>query len=325
MKISFFLFFMMTLLASLISAQTDIEGSKDHPLITRYPGSFIGYYEEQQYDEYSIATGPQTGYKKIDDWLNVEGKFTRIYYVVKGQVTITEVFRNYINAIQKAGFKILTQGIEPERNVSQKVGGFTFLKTFYERNSFPVNKNINVTNGSSTSGGSCYLAAQFEKAGEKVYIALGGSQYSSNEKVFLLDIIEQTKMEDDLIKVTADEMLKGIKDEGKIAIYGIYFDFDKADVKPESEPALKEIANLLKKNPDLVIFVVGHTDNKGKFEYNIDLSERRADAVVKELTTKYGINLGRVTPEGVGSLSPVATNETEEGRKLNRRVELVAK
>jgi outer membrane protein OmpA-like peptidoglycan-associated protein len=316
---------MMTLLASLISAQTDIEGSKDHPLITRYPGSFIGYYEEQQYDEYSIATGPQTGYKKIDDWLNVEGKFTRIYYVVKGQVTITEVFRNYINAIQKAGFKILTQGIEPERNVSQKVGGFTFLKTFYERNSFPVNKNINVTNGSSTSGGSCYLAAQFEKAGEKVYIALGGSQYSSNEKVFLLDIIEQTKMEDDLIKVTADEMLKGIKDEGKIAIYGIYFDFDKADVKPESEPALKEIANLLKKNPDLVIFVVGHTDNKGKFEYNIDLSERRADAVVKELTTKYGINLGRVTPEGVGSLSPVATNETEEGRKLNRRVELVAK
>jgi outer membrane protein OmpA-like peptidoglycan-associated protein len=316
---------MMTLLASLISAQTDIEGSKDHPLITRYPGSFIGYYEEQQYDEYSIATGPQTGYKKIDDWLNVEGKFTRIYYVVKGQVTITEVFRNYINAIQKAGFKILTQGIEPERNVSQKVGGFTFLKTFYERNSFPVNKNINVTNGSSTSGGSCYLAAQFEKAGEKVYIALGGSQYSSNEKVFLLDIIEQTKMEDDLIKVTADEMLKGIKDEGKIAIYGIYFDFDNADVKPESEPALKEIANLLKKNPDLVIFVVGHTDNKGKFEYNIDLSERRADAVVKELTTKYGINLGRVTPEGVGSLSPVATNETEEGRKLNRRVELVAK
>jgi outer membrane protein OmpA-like peptidoglycan-associated protein len=316
---------MMTLLASLISAQTDIEGSKDHPLITRYPGSFIGYYEEQQYDEYSIATGPQTGYKKIDDWLNVEGKFTRIYYVVKGQVTITEVFRNYINAIQKAGFKILTQGIEPERNVSQKVGGFTFLKTFYERNSFPVNKNINVTNGSSTSGGSCYLAAQFEKAGEKVYIALGGSQYSSNEKVFLLDIIEQTKMEDDLIKVTADEMLKGIKDEGKIAIYGIYFDFDKADVKPESEPALKEIANFLKKNPDLDIFVVGHTDNKGKFEYNIDLSERRADAVVKELTTKYGINSGRITPEGVGSLSPVVTNETEEGRKLNRRVELVAK
>jgi len=325
MRCVFICLYIMVLASDLIYSQTDVKGGKDHPLITRYPGSYIGYYEEQQYDQYSRARGPQTGYKKIDDWLNVEGKFTRIYYVVKGEVTITEVYRNYLNAIQKAGFKILAPGIEPERNVSQKVGGFTFLKTFYEKNSFPATGNINITNGSSTSGGSCYLAAELEKGGGKVYLALGVSQYSSNEKVFLLDVIEQTQMEDDLIKVTAEEMLKGIKATGKFIIYGIYFDFDKADVKPESEPTLMEIANLLKKDTKLNLYVVGHTDMQGKFDYNIDLSERRAASVVKELTTKHGINSSRLTADGVGPLTPVSTNETEEGRKLNRRVELVAK
>ncbi|HSP86990.1 MAG TPA: OmpA family protein [Ignavibacteriaceae bacterium] len=308
-----------------LKAQNDIPGSKDHPLITRYPGSYIAYYEEQQFDEYSIATGPQTGYKKIDKWLPVEGKFTRIYYVVKGEVTITEVYRNYLSAIEKAGFKILAKGINADRNVSQEVGGVTFLKTFYETNPFPVNKNINITNGSATSGGSCYLAAELEKADGKVYLALGGSQYATDEKVFLLDIIEQTAMEDDLIKVTADEMLKGIKAQGKIALYGIYFDTDKVDIKPESESTLQEIANLLKKDPKLNIFVVGHTDITGGYEHNMDLSKRRAASVVKELTTKYGINSSRLTPDGVGPLSPIATNETEDGKKLNRRVELVAK
>ena len=101
--------------------------------------------------------------------------------------------------------------------------------------------------------------------------------------------------------------------------------FDKDDVKPESELTLTEIVNLLKNNLKLNLYVVSHTDMKGKLEYNVNLSKRRADAVVKELTTNYGVKSNRLTPDGVGPLSPVATNETEDGRKKNRRVELVAK
>jgi len=265
MKKIIHIFFLISIFFSpFLFPQNDIEGGKDHPLITRYPGSYIAYYEEQQYDEYSIALGPQTGYKKIDKWLKVEGKFTRIYYVANGEVTLTEVYRNYLNAIEKAGFKVLAKGIHPDRNVSKEIGGTTFLGTFYETNPFPTNKDIKVTFGSSTSGGSCYLAAELERAGEKVFLVLGGSQYSSGEKVFLLDIVEKTEMKDDLIKVTADEMLKGIKAEGKIALYGIYFDFDKADIKPDSEPALKEIASLLKMDQSLNLYVVGHTDYERK-------------------------------------------------------------
>ena len=120
-------------------------------------------------------------------------------------------------------------------------------------------------------------------------------------------------------------ILKGIKAEGKFIIYGIYFDFDKADVRSESEPTLREIAMVLRDDPPLNLYVVGHTDMKGMLNYNIDLSKRRAAAVVKELTTKHSIAAGRLTPDGVGPLAPVATNETEEGRAKNRRVELVAK
>jgi outer membrane protein OmpA-like peptidoglycan-associated protein len=126
-------------------------------------------------------------------------------------------------------------------------------------------------------------------------------------------------------EVTADAkfMAEGISTTGHVAIYGIYFDFNKSDVKPESEPALSEIAKLLTGTPNLKVFIVGHTDNVGGVDYNMKLSQARADAVVKALTTKYKANPQRLKAYGVGQLAPVAPNKTEEGRAKNRRVELV--
>lgn len=313
------------LLINIFIYAQDIKGSNDHPLITRYPGSEIGYYEEQDYKPYAIATGPQTGYNLIEDWIETEGKFTRIYYTVKGPTTLTEVYRNYQTALKKGGFSILAEGIHPESGVSKEVGGRGFLKTFYAKNPTPTNSGIKILVGSATSAGACYIAARLEKPGSNVYIVIGGSQYATDEKVFLVDIIEETIMEDDLIKVNADEMLRGIKADGKIALYGIYFDFDKSDVKPESESTLNEISTLLKNNPELNLYVVGHTDMKGSLDYNLSLSKQRAEAVVNELTGKYGIEQKRLHGHGVGPLCPVSTNDSEEGRKLNRRVELVLK
>ena len=81
----------------------------------------------------------------------------------------------------------------------------------------------------------------------------------------------------------------------------------------------------MKSDPSLNLYVVGHTDMKGALNYNVDLSKRRAAAVVKELTTKFSIASAKLTSYGVGPLAPVATNATDDGRKMNRRVELVAK
>jgi outer membrane protein OmpA-like peptidoglycan-associated protein len=125
------------------------------------------------------------------------------------------------------------------------------------------------------------------------------------------------------IAADAKFMAEGINTTGHVAIYGIYFDFNKADVKPESEPALKEITKLLQQDPKLKIYVVGHTDNVGGLDYNMKLSQQRAEAVVKELVSKYKIAPDRLKAGGAGPLAPVASNDTEEGKAKNRRVELV--
>jgi outer membrane protein OmpA-like peptidoglycan-associated protein len=106
-------------------------------------------------------------------------------------------------------------------------------------------------------------------------------------------------------------------------LYGIYFDTNKAELKPESHTALQEISKLLKADPNLKVLVVGHTDNVGGYDTNLTLSERRATAVLQELKSTHGIAATRLRGVGVGMAAPVAPNETEDGRAKNRRVELV--
>lgn len=137
-----------------------------------------------------------------------------------------------------------------------------------------------------------------------------------------VNILEKQPMKQDIV-AKADSMAQSIKNTGRVALYGIYFDTGKATIKPESDPALKEIAKLLKGDPKLKLYVVGHTDNVGGFEYNMKLSKDRADAVMKALTGQYGVAASRLLAYGVGPLCPAASNATEEGRAQNRRVELV--
>jgi OOP family OmpA-OmpF porin len=121
----------------------------------------------------------------------------------------------------------------------------------------------------------------------------------------------------------AATLSKGLASSGHIAVNGIFFDTGKAEVKPESAPALQEVANLLSQNPEVKLYVVGHTDNAGTLSANIDLSKRRAAAVVQALTTQYGVPALKLQAYGLGPFAPTATNDTEDGRALNRRVELV--
>ncbi len=159
-------------------------------------------------------------------------------------------------------------------------------------------------------------------------LSKGGKTYwvivdtSNRGQHYELTIVEKAEMVQEVV-ADAKSLLNDIKTKGSASVYGIYFDFDKVDIKPESEPAIKEIAKLLEDNKALKLYVVGHTDNVGSLDYNLKLSKARADAVVKELVTKYKIAPERLKAYGVGSLAPVASNKTEEGRAKNRRVELV--
>lgn len=304
-----------------ILAQADKSGCEDHSIITRYPGAVIEYCDTKNYSEFAIATGPETGYRTIGKWTNVAGKQTRIYYSLKGNKIVSEVYQNYLTALNKSEFNLLANKMHQERNVSNDIGGNTWLSTFYKSNPFPTNAGIKINMGSGTLGGTFYIAA---KKGN-VYITVSGKRYSDNETVVLLDVIETKEMEDNLITVNADFIADKLFKEGKIALQGILFDHNKATVKEESKPLLGEIANFLKANPNVVIFVVGHTDMTGEVAYNIDLSNQRAKSVTDYLINKHQIASGRLLPYGVGPLAPVDSNTSETGKAKNRRVELVLK
>jgi len=144
----------------------------------------------------------------------------------------------------------------------------------------------------------------------------------TNGDNYKLHIVTETALTQDVVANAAD-LSTGIAGTGHIVVNGILFDTGKADVKPESAPALQEVAKLLKQNPRLKVYVVGHTDNVGGLAANMDLSKRRAAAVVQLLTTKYAIPADRLQSFGAGPYAPIASNDSEDGRTLNRRVELV--
>jgi OmpA-OmpF porin, OOP family len=124
------------------------------------------------------------------------------------------------------------------------------------------------------------------------------------------------------ITANADAFASGLKATGHIAVEGILFETGKAELKPESQQAIGEVAKLLKADAGLKVYVVGHTDNAGTLEGNMKLSQERAQAVVQALA-KSGIDAGRMKAFGSGPYAPVASNDAEAGRAKNRRVELV--
>lgn len=136
-----------------------------------------------------------------------------------------------------------------------------------------------------------------------------------------LTIVNKAPFEKQLT-FSAREMKEKIDFEGRVTLHGVNFDFDKATLQPGADTVLDEVVTLMRDNPDLKIEIEGHTDNIGSRDYNLDLSQRRAETVLNYLV-QHGIAADRLTPRGHGFDRPVTSNDTEEGRARNRRVELV--
>jgi len=249
--------------------EEDVEGSKDHPLLSRMDNYYISGYEEFEYDSHEF-------YDAEDNEYVIEGHKWVIEYTLKegikppGQLKVRQ---NYINAIKKIGGTIL------------------FDKGVYMK-----------------------VEAENKESWIEVWVSSDGSDYT-------LTIVERTVMKQEVV-ADPDALAGDIKASGHAKVYGIYFDLDSYAIKPESEPTLQAIADMLKANSSLKVYVVGHTDMTGKLDYNMELSLKRAQSVVDTLISQ-GIAASRLQAQGVGPLCPVSTNSTEEGRKLNRRVELV--
>ncbi len=111
--------------------------------------------------------------------------------------------------------------------------------------------------------------------------------------------------------------------EGRLTTYGITFDVNKADIKPESHGTLNDIATVLKENPAVKVKIIGHTDSDGDDALNLNLSKLRAESVKNELSSKFGVEASRMETEGAGESKPVASNDTPVNKAMNRRVEFI--
>ena len=125
------------------------------------------------------------------------------------------------------------------------------------------------------------------------------------------------------VSSTLTALEKSLAEVGRVDIYSIYFSFNSDKLREESQPTLKDIAEVMRLHPDWKLQVNGHTDAIGGDEFNLDLSKRRAAAVKSALVKQFGANTARLATAGYGKSQPKDTNDTLEGRARNRRVELM--
>lgn len=304
-------------------AQDTVKGGKDHPLLSRFEGAKLVGYDTKAYTDVKLVMGQviDNGARTPDKWLPLEGRYTRLAYNYSPQRGSIEVMRNYEAALKQAGMNVLyacakdTCGKEFGAMMLQRIGTAIFPDTTYWSafNYGRLSERYVLAEGKRPDGSSVYAA---------VYVVDPVEQ--QNGGVYI-ELVESEKLESGKVtaNLSAETMAKGIATDGKIAVYGVYFDTGKSDVKPQSTAALDEMAKLLKNQPALKVYIVGHTDSQGNLPANLDLSQRRAEAVVKALEAQYKVDPKRLFAKGVASLAPVATNDSDAGREKNRRVELV--
>jgi outer membrane protein OmpA-like peptidoglycan-associated protein len=319
----------------------DLARASDHPLTGRYGGSVLIAQTVKAFDELRVPSGPAEGRsyskdKKFSSMITAQGKVTRTIYMSPSGRSSLEVATNFFDAVAAKGFETVFQCVAA-------ACGEAFIPLKYRWDA-PETKVV----GEKYEGLRLHMInAAFEQlldprytlfkksdAAGDTYVAIyaglsrgtGFGTYSDawKDRVgVLVEVVEPRVMDRSMVVVSAADIGNKVMAEGRAVFYGIHFDFDKADIKPSSAPQLGEMAKFLTANPQARVFVIGHTDNKGALDYNLSLSGRRADAVVKALAAQYRIDPKRLTPRGLGPLAPVATNRTDDGQAQNRRVEMV--
>lgn len=316
-------------LAAAAGAQQEAAGARDFPLIKRYEGSRLIGYDSRPFDAAKIIVGKlslgDNGQPTADAVRTLEGRHTRLLYLAPPQRSSLEVFRNYENELTAKGFSIVYKCSGEEQC---ETFGAELYRILYPPTGALQNNELSKV-AFNVPAEPHYLTATLSRPEGPIAVSLyvavdrGTAFPETKDRVaVLLDVVEDKPMETKMVTVDAAKMAKDIATTGRVALYGLYFDTDKADLKPESAPSLAEIVKLLKGEPNLKVYIVGHTDNAGGFDYNMGLSQRRAKSVVDQLV-QSGIAADRLKPAGAGLIAPVAPNDDEAGRSKNRRVEIV--
>ncbi len=315
----------------------DAPGTKDHPLLKRVTGSEIIWGKTSKYDEMKIALekiqfdyGTQD-FKPTKQQM-AEGARATLYYRLGNDVSTLEAVRQYERDLKAAGFTVeftaangdLDDGYN--RFVEQifpneaKLEGLQYLHQFNHDE-----QRYSVLKGKGANGADVYVTLyafglrDVSTGIDKLVTAHG---LEKGQTVVRVDVLETAPMETRMEVVKAEEITSSLATTGRMAIYGVLFDTDKADIKPESAESLAEMAKAIREGSGRYL-IVGHTDNQGEFAHNQALSLRRAKAVAAALAGQHGVPEASLIPVGVGMAAPVAPNTDDAGRAKNRRVEIV--
>ena len=285
----------------------------------RYEGSRLTAYEHQDFASKALLSRTLTkeaNYKLApSNSTTFEGRYTHIAYQAPFGRSSLEVFRNQVSRLTSQGFRTVYSCEEAACVDDPRQARYMSL-TWSDTGEHKIGADRKIR----------YALLQREQGGALATVAIRTAEHGAPNvgPRSVVSVVESNAMQTDkIVFVDASAMQASIDTSGRVALYGILFDTDKAEIKPESKATLEEIAKFLRANPKLNLVVAGHTDAQGAFDYNVTLSRRRAAAVVAALVGQHGIAASRLTAFGAGMAAPVASNDDEAGRSKNRRVELV--
>jgi OmpA-OmpF porin, OOP family len=317
------LLFPLVVAASAWAAPADLKQSSDHPLVSRFHGAIIIGARTADFGTAALPLSPSGAGGSFAKALHPSGKLTTLAYEVPGNKDAVEVFESYRQSLTAAGFHVVfkcTQGRD-----DGGCGGYPFASAVAD----PAIEGMRGDKAhvgdvlDAANGNVFYLTATLDRPAGKASVGVLVSREDDKPAGVLLQVIEEGIMEKGQVTVDANAMSKGLATEGKIALYGLTFDTDSARLTPASDPTLKQMSDLLHQQPNLKVYIVGHTDDTGALAHNVTLSQQRAESVVKALTTTYGVAANRLSAKGLASYAPVASNHSDAGKAKNRRVELV--
>ena len=313
---------LFSLLALTLTIGARATDQADHPLLPQYPGFEIRDQAVIEYDEADIILGPlvEVDREKSLEMKRVEGAIHNTQYRMKGKsVSLLQLIRNYENAIRKLDAEILFSCLRDECFDLRSDGTGVYVNNYLNNEGrflTGIHKRVKGETG--------ILTARIVGADGVTYISLILSADDVNEeRAVHQSIVETASLDIQKIAIrSAMEIDRLIASGGKAVLDGIYFDHDKATIRPESRETLAAIADYLGSRATERFFVVGHTDGSGPYGYNLELSKERANAVVEALLA-LGVGADRLEAIGIGPVAPADSNRDESGMAKNRRVELV--
>lgn len=316
-----FLFFFMTL-TSHTWANVPVLGDKKLEFENAKKIKEIG----SQHDEVRILTKPIPirGYRytssssfNMDPFSTLlQGEWKGLVYEVPKTYSKFQVYSTLIGKLKTSGYTTLFE-CKPN-SCGESVGNHGATEhAFYARTTA---EELSYTIHSKEF----YLATARKISGpSRQWVSLMVNGDTSRVRYHVIFIDEKAAPKNEAQLENVETISESIDRDGKAALYGIYFDTDKAILKQESDSTIEQIAKFLSARPQTRLIVTGHTDNQGEFLYNVKLSEARSKAVIQRISERFKVSASRLTPFGAGMAAPIASNEQAGGRALNRRVELV--